>query len=281
RQVLTMMGDLLFATGRFADATSHYERALQQGVKPELQVKLGNALLKAGNLKEAGEIFEAVVKGQSFYAADAYLGLGDVHRAEGLTEKARSDYKEGFKRSQYRTELREQLGERILELDPEDIDTRFDLAKTYQRARDYDKAIAHYRELLKRQPDSYDAYQGLAECYVAKEDYESAKGAYKRMVELTEEAGRKALLYRKVLEAEEKLVGEGNKLGEDGLEALLELAKLYLAQGKKDEAKSQLERLGEENPDWRSDEVAALWAELESLQTPESEVEAPPQPEGP
>ncbi|MFQ6033238.1 MAG: peptidylprolyl isomerase, partial [Candidatus Bipolaricaulia bacterium] len=155
QQVLTLMGDVLVATERFADAANYYKKALQQGVKPELQVKLGEALLSAGNLKEAGDNFEKVINGGSFYAADAYLGRGDVRRAEGLTDKALSDYKEGFKRSQYRTELREKLGERILELDPEDTDTRFDLAKTYQRAHAYDKAIAHYQELLKRQPDSY------------------------------------------------------------------------------------------------------------------------------
>ncbi|NIT76502.1 MAG: tetratricopeptide repeat protein, partial [Thermoplasmata archaeon] len=93
QQVLTLMGDLLFATGRFAEAAGYYERALRGGVKPELQVKLGNAYLKAENLKEAGEIFDQVVKGGSFYAAEAYLGRGDVHRAQGLTEKALLDYK--------------------------------------------------------------------------------------------------------------------------------------------------------------------------------------------
>jgi len=281
QQVLTLMGDVLTAQEKFAEAADYYKKALQQGVKPELQVKLGRALLSAGSLKEAGEIFEKVINSGSFYAADAYLGRGDVRREEGLTEKALSDYKEGFKRSQYRTELREKLGERILELDPEDTDTRFDLAKTYQKAHDYDKAIAHYRELLERKPDSEEGYEGLAECYMAEEDYESAKGAYRQAIGLTEEDSRKVLLWKKVLEAEEKLVGEGNKLGEDGLEALFELAKLYLDQGKKDEAQSQLKRLKQENPDYRPDEVAALWTELESPQTPESEVEAPPQPEGP
>jgi peptidyl-prolyl cis-trans isomerase C len=279
QQVLTLMGDLLFATGRFAEATSYYERALRVAVKPELQVKLGNAYLKAENLKEAGEIFDKVVQGGSFYAAEAYLGRGDVHRAQGLREKALTDYKEGFKRSQYRTELREKLGEGILELDPEDIDTRFDLAKTYQSARNYDKAIEHYGELLKRQPDSYDAYQKLAECYMAQEDYSKAKEAYKHAIGLTEEETEKTLLYRKVLEAEEKLVGE-EKLGEDGLEALLELARIYLNQDKPDQAKTQLERLKEENPQWRPAEVAQLWAELEKPQTPATEAESSPEQEG-
>jgi len=277
QQVLALMGDVLVARERFDDAASYYRKALQQGVKPELQVKLGQALLAAGNLKEAGDIFETVIKGSSFYAADAYLGRGDVRRAEGLTEKALSDYKEGFKRSQYRTELRKKLGERILELDPEDTDTRFDLAKTYQRAHDYDQAIAHYQELLQRRPDSYEAYEGLAECYMAKEDYGSAKEAYRQAITLTEEGGRTILLWKKVLEAEEKLVGEGNKLGEDGLEALLELAKLYLDQGKEAEAKEQLERLKQENPDFRPDEVAELWAKLEKPQTPAEEAETPPE----
>ncbi len=263
QQALTLMGDLLSSTERFAEAADYYKKVLQvAGLKPELQVKLGTALLRAGKLKEAGEAFEAVIKGQSYYVADAYLGLGDVHRAEGLTEKALSDYKEGFKRSQYRTQLREELGERILALDPEDTGTRFDLAKTYQRDRAYDKAIAHYQELLKRQPDSFDAQQGLAECYMAKEDYANAKRAYKGALALTTDDTKRLLLYQKVLEAEEKLVGAGNKLGEDGLEALLEMAKLYLKQGKKEKAKEQLDRLEKENPTWRAEEVAKLKAEV-------------------
>lgn len=263
QQALTLMGDLLSSTERHAEAADYYKKALQvAGVKPELQVKLGTALLKAGKLKEAGEAFEAVVKGQSYYAADAYLGLGDVHRAEGLVEKALADYKEGFKRSQYRYQLREELGERILALDPEDTSTRFDLAKTYQRDRAYDKAIFHYQELLKRQPDSFDGQQGLAESYFAKEDYANAKRAYKGALPLTTDDTRLLLIYQKVLESEEKLVGAGNKLGEDGLEALLEMAKLYLKQGKKDKAKEQLDRLEKEDPTWRAEEVAKLKAEV-------------------
>ncbi|MGQ9602480.1 MAG: peptidylprolyl isomerase [Candidatus Bipolaricaulia bacterium] len=270
QQALTLMGDLLSSTGRHAESAAYYKKALQvAGLKPELQVKLGSAYLKAGKLKEASEAFEAVIKGQSYYVADAYLGLGDVHRAEGLTEKALADYKEGFKRSQYRTQLREELGERILALDPEDTATRFDLAKTYQRDRAYDQAIAHYQELLKRQPDSFDAQQGLADSYFAKEDFANAKGAYKGALALTTDDTKRLLIYQKVLDSEEKLVGTGNKLGEDGLEALLEMAKLYLAQGKRDKAKEQLDRLEKEDPTWRAEEVAKLKAEV-ATPTPES-----------
>ncbi|MCR4404109.1 MAG: tetratricopeptide repeat protein [Candidatus Acetothermia bacterium] len=262
QQVLTLMGDILFGSGKFAEAASYYKKALESGVKPELQVKLANAYLKAGSPKEAGELFDAVIKGQSFYAADAYLGLGDVHRAEGLTEKALDDYREGFKRSQYRTQLREELGERILELNPEDTATRFDLAKAYKTNRAYDKAIAHYLELLKRQPQSFDAHQALAETYTAKEDYANAKAIYKKAVSLTDDQARKILVWQKVLESEEKLVGAGNKLGEDGLEALLEMARLYLSQGNTAKAQEQLDRLEKEDPSWRAEEVGKLKAEL-------------------
>ncbi|NIT76501.1 MAG: tetratricopeptide repeat protein, partial [Thermoplasmata archaeon] len=92
-----------------------------------------------------------------------------------------------------------------------------------------------------------------AECYMAQEDYENAKGTYRQAIELAEEESQKILLYGQVLQAEEKLVGEKN-LGEDGLEALLELAKLYVNQDKNDEAKAQLERIKEEDPDWRPEE---------------------------
>lgn len=271
QQVLTLMGDVLMSQGKFAEAASHYKRALQGGVKPELQVKLANAYLEAGSLKEAGELFEAVIRGQP-YLADAYLGLGDVRRAEGLTEKALADYREGFKRSQYRTQLREELGERILQLDPEDTSTRFDLAKAYKLDRAYDKAIYHYQELLKRQPDSFEAHQALAETYAAKEDQANAKSTYKAMLPLTTDDNQKLLIYQKVLELDEKLVGAGNKLSEDGLEALLEMARLYLSQGNTAKAQEQLDRLEKEDPTWRADEVAKLKAEL-------SEPE-PEQPEG-
>lgn len=266
QQVLTLMGDVLMSQEKFAEAATYYKKALQGGVKPELQVKLANAYLKAGSLKEAGELFDTVIKGQSFYAADAYLGLGDVHRAEGLTEKALADYREGFKRSQYRTQLREELGERILQLDPEDTSTRFDLAKTYKLDRAYEKAIYHYQELLKRQPDSFEAHQALAETYAAKEDYANAKSIYKQTLRLAADENQKLLLYQKVLESEEKLVGAGNKLGEDGLEALLEMARLYLSQGNTAKAQEQLDRLEKENPAWRAEEVAKLKAEVAGKQ---------------
>jgi len=275
QEVLTLMGDALFAQERYADAATYYDKALKAGgVDPKIQVKLGNAYLEAGELEQASEIFDAVIKGQSFYAADAYLGMGDVHRAKGLTEKALEDYKEGFKRSQYRTELRIKLGERILELDPQDVETRFDLARTYQRAHKFDEAIEHYQVLLEQQPESIEAYQGLAECYEEKEDYAKAKEIYKRGVAVAEQPKDKIMFYKKIVEVEEELVGEGEPLGEDGLEALLNLAKLYLDQGKKDEARQQLERLKEENPDYRPEEVAQLLAQIEAPQTPPAEVEA-------
>jgi len=277
QQVLVLMGDVLMAQERFAEAADRYKKALLAGVKPELQVKLGKAHLKAGSLKEAREAFEAVIKRGGFYAPDAYLGLGDVRRAQGLREKALEDYKDGFERSRYRYQLREELGERILELDPDDVETRFDLAKTYQRDRKYEEAIAHYLEFLKRQTDSFEAYQELAECYTAVEDYAGAKEAYKQALRLTEEdETRMVLLYQKILEAEERLVGEEGKLGEDGLEALLNLAKLYIKQEKRERAREQLDRLVEENPDYKPEEVAALLAELEKPQTPAEEVEIPP-----
>ena len=284
QQVLALMGDVLFAKGEYAKAVEHYDKALKVGGrKPEIQVKLGNAYLKAGQLQEAADTFNDVIQQQSFYAADAYLGLGDVHKAEGLTDQALEDYKEGFRRSQYRTQLREQLGERILELDPNDVETRFDLARTYQRAHEWEQAIAHYKTLLEQKPEMLEAYQGLAECYEGQEDYAQAIVTYEQAIAVTEDANQKINFYKRILSDDEKLVGEGEKLDEHGLEALLQLAKLYLGQDKKDEAKAQLERLKEENPDYKPDEVAALWAELQpsEVQTPSEQPEHPEQPEQP
>lgn len=260
---LSGLGDLYFAQGDYVQAEDYYQRALAITPRADVRIKLGDAYFQLGRLDQAQEAYERAQK-QAPYDVASYQGLGRIYEAQSQPEEALKQYREGFRRARGYEERRD-LGEAILALDPQDQVTRFKLADLYKGQHVYAKAIEHYQALLEQDPKSVGAYQGLAEAYAGRTEYDKAKTYYQSALELAPPPDKQLELYKALLETERQLVGFGNPLGPDGLEALYELARLSLEQGDTDQATQYLDDLEKEDATYRADAVAALRRQIQDV----------------
>lgn len=271
-KALVLLGDLYFKQESYKEAADYYNQALEISPREfDVLVKLGKTYLESGRLEEAKEAFEDALA-ISPYVVEAYFGLGDVYQKQGLTEKALEQYRDGFRRARG-YEMQRDLAKRILELDPKDIKTRFRLAELYKEEHVFSAAIEQYNAILEQDPNSLAAYKGIGESYMGKVEYEKAKLYFYSAIEVATHPSQKIELYNKILEAERSIVGFGRPLGEDGLDALFNLAKIYFDQKEYNIAKDQLEKLQEENPEYKKGKVEELLKKIEE-ETKPKETEA-------
>jgi parvulin-like peptidyl-prolyl isomerase/tetratricopeptide (TPR) repeat protein len=262
-RLVTALADIATKKSDYERAVTLYLESLKLQNNPNVRLKLGRAYESLNNLDEALKQYTQVIK-ESPYVAEAYLALGDLQRTRGQTEDALKNYREGFKRTAA-AELREQLGERIVELDPKDFETRFQLAKQYQKQHIFESAVRHYTAILEQGPtpeQALNAYIGLGDVAVGRAEYEQAKSHYKSGLAVATTDDQKKNLYQKILDAERSLVGSGAKLGTDGLEALYQLAVIARTQEKLADMREQLEKLKQEDPNYRASEVTQMLYEV-------------------
>lgn len=262
-RLVTALADIAAKKNDYERAVTLYLESLRLQNNPNVRLKLGRAYEGLNNLDEALKQYAQVIK-ESPYLAEAYLAVGGVQRKLGQNEEALKNYREGFKRTAA-AELREQLGERIVELDPKDIETRFQLAKQYQKQHIFESAVRHYTAILEQGPapeQALNAYIGLGDVAVGRAEYEHAKNHYKSGLAVATTDDQKKSLYEKILEAERSLVGASGKLGEDGLEALYQLALIARSQQKMADMREQLEKLKQEDPSYKATEVAQMLYEV-------------------
>ncbi len=262
-RIVTALADIAAKKGEHERAVSLYLESLKLQNNPNVRLKLGRAYEALGDLENASKQYTQVIK-ESPYFAEAYLALGDLQRKQGQSDEALKNYREGFKRTAA-AELREQLGERIVELDPKDFETRFQLAKQYQKQHIFESAVRHYTAILEQGPtpeQALNAYIGLGDVAVGRAEYEQAKNHYKSALAVATTDDQKKNLYQKILDAERSLVGPEGKLGEDGLEAMYQLAVIARNQQKIADMREQLEKLKGQDPNYKAPEVAQMLYEV-------------------
>jgi len=274
--VQMLMGDLLLAQGDVEGAIEHYQAAFRKNPTSEVQLKLAHAYLVAGQLDKAKKEYQDLIH-RFPYRGEAYDGLGDVYRKLGEDEKALEQYREALRRT-YDVATKEAIAEKIVELAPDDIDTRFKLADYYRQEYKYDSAIRQYQEILAHDPGNVDALIGLGDCYVPKTKYDTALDYYQQALAKLEHPERKLLVLDKIVDCETQRAGPQGKLSQAGLEALWQRALIYHDQGKDDKAKADLERIYKTDPSFRADELVPLLQELGGeVQTPPATLETGPQ----
>lgn len=258
------LGDVYFASADYNKAKEFYDKALNVSARAEIQVKLGDVYLAMNQLTDAERAYEAAKK-DSAYSVDPYRGLGQVFEAQGNSEKALEQYREAFSRARG-YEDRSDVGELVLALDPTDTTTRFTLANLYKQQHVYAKSIEHYNEALNQDPNSIAAYWGLAESYNGRADYETAKTYYKSALTIDEiSVTDKIQTYENIIEVEQRIVGFESIPGPDGLDALLDLARLHLEEGDTEAAEARLNELEAYEIDYRADDIAAIRSEIETV----------------
>lgn len=262
-RTLEALGDLYFEQGDYQKSTDYLKKALDVRRSTDLWTKLGKVYLKAENNSRAKNAFKTALEG-SPYSTEAYLGLGDSYKMEGEEKQALAKYKEGLDRAMSYEKIKA-FGERILELEPDNLAIRLRLADAHKREHVYDGAIKQYQAILDKDPkaaQSFQAYLGLGDSYEGKTEYEQAKSFYMAALEVVDTDKKRITIYNKILATERSRVGPKGTLGQDGLSALFELAILYKKQGDMQKAKEKLEKLREENSEFKKDEIKTLLEEI-------------------
>ncbi len=256
-------------------ALERYKTASTKTGSLDVLIKLGKLYLADGKLVDAQSAFEQVVR-RSPYKVEAYKGLADTLLAKGDRDGAIQNYRIAFDRA-FDKDLKRQIGEKLVQLVPDDVTIRFKLAQVYSDQYMWSSAIKQYAAILKQKPDSIDAYLGIAEAYKWKTEYDTGIDYLEKGLTHATSDADKIKLYEKLVDLDQTKVGANKPLEPKGLDALFALGKLYLAQGNKDKAKEYLEKLAKYAPSYKTDEVNALIVQAGgTVQTP-SQTVAPAQ----
>ena len=99
---------------------------------------------------------------------------------------------------------------------------------------------------------------GIADAYRARQENSSALEYLRRGIDYAALDSQKVDLYIAMIETMQTLAGAGQPLTAEGLNARIELARLYLKQVRDTKALEQLELVQADSPEYRLDEVNAL-----------------------
>lgn len=258
------LGEIALQQGDLSEAIRRFEAAhsdASDDEKAELAVLLGRAYLEAEELDRAERAFQEARRERAT-EAQAELGLGDLAERRGETRRALEHYREGFEEA-VGWDVKEELARRILEIAPEDLEVRFELAELLQRRKRFPEAIEQYREILKREHSSVAAWRGLGEAYRGAGRYEESIEAFRKGLAVVENPDERAGLWARILQAAHaQSEGDGGKLGPEGLEALYQLAVYAVQTESYEKAGEYLRQLLGEDPSYRSEEVTRLREQL-------------------
>ncbi len=257
---LTLFGDLLLAQGDAEGAVARYDAAYRRSRTSDALLKLAGAYLAAERIEDAKKRYEEAVR-LFPYRAEGYLGLGDVYLRLGERAKALESYRQALSRA-VTVSLKETVARRIVDLDPNDVRTRYLLAGYFREQYKYDPAIHQYEAILELSPGNLDALRGLGDCYLAKVQYDRALDYYRQALEAAPLPAQRLSIYDQMVKVEEGRAGVGKPLGPLGLEFLWQRAQLYTELGRYQEAVADLERITTTDATFRAEEVAALLAKL-------------------
>jgi len=260
-----------------ATAINRFEKGLQSGGSLDLTVKLGQVYLLVGRLDDAEDAFRRVMV-QSPYRVEAYTGLAEVLALQGDVDGAVENLQSAYSRSLDDWE-REEITRRILDFTPEDVTTRLRLAQSLGEQYKWTAAVREYAAVLDAQPDSIEAYLGIAEAYRWKNEPAIAIEYLQRGLPYAQYESDRVALYEELLVAVQSEVGVGRPLTPVGQDARIELARIYLDQGRSEKAAEQLEAVREDDPAYRADEVLALLIEA-GVEEPPLEEDADAIPDG-
>jgi len=268
-EILADAGDLAVLQGQFDEAIQSYREALERAQIPAVEIKLGQVYLLSKKLSEAEHLFQGYIAAHP-KAKEGYLGVGDVYRARNEKAKALENYRRALALVLSSTEEeasyfeRREVALRILELAPDDLDTRLALGQIYLENHVFEGAINEYQQVLTMKPKTLEAYMGLAKAYQGQLRWDLAKANLRKALELHPTPELEIQIYKALLEIERKLAGVGKPLKEEGQSALYRLAELFIQQKDWDQAQKPLQELREKYPNYRSKDVSRLWEQVEN-----------------
>lgn len=267
-------------TALAGEITAYKERALERhttafdhGGPIDLFISKGQTHLAVGELDQAKEKFQHVIL-RAPHQVEAFAGLAGVLLLQGDTDGAIVNYELAFTRS-FDIGRKRELGEKIVELAPDNLEMRFRLADVHAQLFMWSAAIRQYAAILEVQPDSLQALRNIADAYKWRTEYDTAIAYLYRGLLHAPSAAEKSAIHEKIVDISQLQAGRGRPLTAAGLDALFELAVLHLADGEDARALGRLERIVQDDPYHRTAEVSALLIQAGGI------VPTPPEPVAP
>jgi tetratricopeptide (TPR) repeat protein len=160
------LGNLLLASGRVAEATAHFQRAVEINPdSPEAQNNLGNQLRQLGRLNESRAHLEKALEIKPDYA-EAYNNLGNTLVRLGKLDEALARYHKALEIDPKYAEAHNNLGNLLLEM-----------GKT-------EEAAAHFREALEINPNYSTPHYNLANYLLGSGLVNEAIAHFKKALEI-------------------------------------------------------------------------------------------------
>ena len=204
--VLTAGLLLLFGTGavlhaaRWSNEVTFFRHAVESGPVsvPNMHFNLGNAYVKAGDLRSGIRAFEEAIRLNPLYVgamlneSSTYIKLGEHERAlEVLSRAGEIDPEDGRLWSNKgvvlellgRTDEALEAYEMASELDPDDAAASFHRGNLLQRLGRYEESAASYRATLAAEPGHLGALLGLGRSRESVGMFEEAQGVFLRAAE--------------------------------------------------------------------------------------------------
>ena len=174
--------------------------------------------------------------------------------------KAKRDHKELAKTYLLRAQLRENVAERMADIeaaiaaDPTSIEALQLRAAMHIEQGNIDKAIADFEELIKQNPENVAVHQALATTYASTKKYDQALEHLGKAIALAPENALNYAMRAEVYEAQEKLdealadLTQALTMQPNNGAALLARARLHYFRENLEEARADINRLLQERP---------------------------------
>lgn len=143
------LGETLVQLGRYDQAVAVYEEGVKWGVKtrPLFYEGLGRAEAARGRLKEA-EVYLLKAREEAPTMARFHRALGDLYMQRKIPSLAVVSYTQA------------------IDLDKDDLDSRFAMARALGRDGRYNEALDQYKEITKRDSTYEEAYKEMGDIYL-------------------------------------------------------------------------------------------------------------------
>ncbi len=233
-------GSVFFQRGYFDQAEAAFQTALRDDPESaEAVYGIGSVYLNQGKNSEAQKYFERALKMRATYPdtlANSWNNLGLIAGREGRLDDAVAYFRES------------------LRLSPDHPIALNNLGSAYRQQKRWNEANETYQRVLAINPNDADANYGLGMVYAQQDDtaraFERLQQALKARPNYPEALNNLGILYLRTHRRDEAVVSfeQSIQAAPDFDQPYLNLARVHLIEGKKEAARSILEKLLTRNP---------------------------------
>jgi tetratricopeptide (TPR) repeat protein len=166
-QAFARLGLCKFEIGDFGAAVTAFQEALKENPQDTLiNNRLAQALQKSGQYEKAEEVYKLLAQLSPEYAANYYRTILKMYDDARMNEKAI------------------EIAKQIVEMNPGDPDSLFNLGLMYTKQKKYNEAIETYKKIIEIRPNSEFAYANLGQIYIELDQWNKVIDIFAKYVDL-------------------------------------------------------------------------------------------------